>query len=84
MSAAQHSLDIAVYDLNLPDDLTAIVGGALRAAVDRGVAVRLANNVDHPRTIPVPPPPRTDPEAMEALPFPTAAIPGVPDLMHHK
>src|SRR5262249_11686177 len=29
-------------------------------------------------------PPRTNPDAMEALPFPTAAIPGVPDLMHHK
>jgi phosphatidylserine/phosphatidylglycerophosphate/cardiolipin synthase-like enzyme len=34
--------------------------------------------------VPVPAPPRTDPDAMEALPFPTAAIPGVPDLMHHK
>jgi phosphatidylserine/phosphatidylglycerophosphate/cardiolipin synthase-like enzyme len=32
----------------------------------------------------VPAPPKTDPEAIEALPFPTAAIPGVPDLMHHK
>jgi phosphatidylserine/phosphatidylglycerophosphate/cardiolipin synthase-like enzyme len=46
--------------------------------------VRLAYNVDHPATIPVPAPPRTDPDAMEALPFPTAPIPGVPDLMHHK
>jgi len=34
--------------------------------------------------MPVPPPPRTDPELLETLPFPTAAIPGVPDLMHHK
>ena len=32
----------------------------------------------------MPAPPRTDPEAVEALPFPTAPIPGVPDLMHHK
>jgi len=32
----------------------------------------------------VPPPPQTDPELVESLPFPTAAIPGVPDLMHHK
>jgi len=68
----------------LPDDLVAIVGGALRGAHERDVAVRLAYNVDHPRNVPVPPPPRTDPDMMASLPFPTAAIPGVPDLMHHK
>ncbi|HUZ98575.1 MAG TPA: phospholipase D-like domain-containing protein [Gaiellaceae bacterium] len=84
VAAAQHTLDIAVYDLNLPDDLVAIVGGALRDANARGVALRLAYNVDHPRIIPVPPPPRTDPDVMASLPFPTAAIPGIPDLMHHK
>ncbi len=61
-----------------------IVRGALSAAAARNVAVRLAYNVDHPGNVPVPAPPRTDPDAMEALPFPTAAIPGVPDLMHHK
>jgi phosphatidylserine/phosphatidylglycerophosphate/cardiolipin synthase-like enzyme len=32
----------------------------------------------------VPPPPKTEPELVESLPFPTAAIPGWPDLMHHK
>ncbi len=32
----------------------------------------------------MPPPPATDPQLVESLPFPTAAIPGVPDLMHHK
>ena len=84
IGAAQHTLDIAVYDLMLPDDLVAIVGGALRAANTRGVAIRLAYNVDHPAHIADPPPPRTDPTIMVSLPFPTAAIPGVPDLMHHK
>jgi phosphatidylserine/phosphatidylglycerophosphate/cardiolipin synthase-like enzyme len=84
IGAAQRTLDIAVYDLHLPDDLAAVVGGALRGAHDRGVAVRLAYNVDHPMHVPVPAPPRTDPDLMAALPFPTAAIPGVPDLMHHK
>jgi len=64
--------------------LNEIVCGALRAAAARNVAVRLAYNVDHPGNVPVPAPPRTDPDAMESLPFPTAAIPGVPDLMHHK
>jgi len=70
--------------LHLPDDLAAIVGGALRDAHTRGIAVRLVYNVDHPRIIPVPAPPSTDPDLMSSLPFPTAAIPGVPDLMHHK
>jgi phosphatidylserine/phosphatidylglycerophosphate/cardiolipin synthase-like enzyme len=46
--------------------------------------VRLAYNLDHPGDMPVPTPPQTDPELVESLPFPTAAIPGIPDLMHHK
>jgi phosphatidylserine/phosphatidylglycerophosphate/cardiolipin synthase-like enzyme len=50
----------------------------------RGVAVRLAYNGEHERPIPVPPPPRTEAETLEALGIATAAIPGVPDLMHHK
>jgi phosphatidylserine/phosphatidylglycerophosphate/cardiolipin synthase-like enzyme len=84
LAAAQRTLEIAVYDFHLPPDLQAIVVGELDAAQMRGVAVRLAYNVDHPAKIPVPAPPRTSPDAMESLPFPTAAIPGVPDLMHHK
>jgi phosphatidylserine/phosphatidylglycerophosphate/cardiolipin synthase-like enzyme len=83
-AAAEQTLEIAVYDLNLPPDLVGIVGDALRAAEARGVAIRLAYNLDHAKDVPVPPPPITNPEAMEGLPFPTAAIPGVPDLMHHK
>jgi phosphatidylserine/phosphatidylglycerophosphate/cardiolipin synthase-like enzyme len=46
--------------------------------------VRLAYNLDDAPRPPVPPPPRTDPGLIDALPFPTAAIPGTPDLMHHK
>jgi len=46
--------------------------------------VRLAYNVDCAKHAPVSAPPSTDPERVEALPFPTAAIPGIPDLMHHK
>ncbi|MBV8064555.1 MAG: hypothetical protein JOY73_03445 [Actinobacteria bacterium] len=84
IASAQHTLDIALYDFNLPAGLQTIVGGALGAAAGRGVAVRLVYNVDHPRTVPVPAPPSTDPDEMAALPFPTAAIPGIPDLMHHK
>jgi phosphatidylserine/phosphatidylglycerophosphate/cardiolipin synthase-like enzyme len=84
LAAARRTLEIAVYDFHLTPDLQAIVVGELDAAQKRGVAVRLAYNVDHRTDIPVPAPPRTSPEAMESLPFPTAPIPGVPDLMHHK
>ncbi len=57
---------------------------SLLAAVQRGVAVRLLYNVDHPGPIPVPPPPETAPRALEALPVPTRGVAGIPDLMHHK
>ena len=84
MAQARSTLEIAIYDLHLPDPLAAIVRTALTGAADRGVAVRLAYNLDAPAGIPVPPPPRTEPELVESLPFATAAIPGTPDLMHHK
>jgi len=48
------------------------------------VNVRLAYNLDEDDGIPVPPRPRTSPELIESLPFPTAPIPGARDLMHHK
>jgi phosphatidylserine/phosphatidylglycerophosphate/cardiolipin synthase-like enzyme len=83
-AAAKQTLEIAVYDFRLPSDLNDVVSGALVEAQNRGVAVRLAYNLDHAKGAPVPPPPITDPVALEAQPFPTAAIPGVPDLMHHK
>ena len=83
-AAAKQTLEIAVYDFQLPPDLNAIVCGALTDAQKRRVAVRLAYNLDHAKSVPVPPPPEANPEAIEAQPFPTAAIPGVPDLMHHK
>jgi len=84
LGAARTSLDIAVYDVRFETDAGAVVLATLLAAHQRGVTVRLAYNVDHPGPIPVPPPPRTAPEAIEALPVETRAIPGVPDLMHHK
>ena len=83
-AAAKQTLEIAVYDFDLPPELDEIVRGGLVAAQKRGVAVRLAYNLDHEKSVPVPPPPGTDPAAVEAMPFPTAAIPGAPDLMHHK
>jgi phosphatidylserine/phosphatidylglycerophosphate/cardiolipin synthase-like enzyme len=42
-------------------------------------------NVDNrPPGPAVPPPPKTRPDEIEALPFTTCGVPGWPDLMHHK
>jgi phosphatidylserine/phosphatidylglycerophosphate/cardiolipin synthase-like enzyme len=84
INAADKTVEVAIYDLNLPDPVGAIVRDAFLAANNRGVAIRLAYNADHRKDTDVPPPPQTVPEFIEAFPFPTAAIPGVPDLMHHK
>ena len=84
VAGARRTLELALYDVRLPGAVGDTVAGALRDAASRGVAVRLLYNTDRPRTIPVPPPPNTRPELIEALPFPTRDIPGVPDLMHHK
>jgi phosphatidylserine/phosphatidylglycerophosphate/cardiolipin synthase-like enzyme len=84
ISAAEKTVEVAIYDLNLPPDLHNLVCGTMNAAAQRGVAVRLAYNADHRKDTDNPPPPATDPMTLEAMPFPTAAIPGVPDLMHHK
>jgi phosphatidylserine/phosphatidylglycerophosphate/cardiolipin synthase-like enzyme len=83
LDQAQRSLDLALYDVRLPDEPGDVVAEALRAAAARGVAVRIAYNADHDERV-FPPPPRTKPELLDALPFPTVGIPGVPDLMHHK
>ena len=84
IGAATTSLDLALYDVRFETDAGALVLATLLAAQQRGVAIRLVYNVDHPGPIPVPPPPETKPEAIEALPVPTRGIAGVPDLMHHK
>jgi phosphatidylserine/phosphatidylglycerophosphate/cardiolipin synthase-like enzyme len=84
VSAAERTLELALYDIRLHDEAAALVSKALVEAQERGVVVRLVYNVDHPGPIPVPPPPQTAPELLEALPIPTRPIPGVPDLMHHK
>jgi phosphatidylserine/phosphatidylglycerophosphate/cardiolipin synthase-like enzyme len=83
LGEARRSLDLALYDVRLPGEPGDIVAAALRDAAARGVAVRIAYNADHDERV-FPPPPRTEPELIEALPFPTCGIPGIPDLMHHK
>jgi len=84
VARARTTLDLALYDVRLHDETADVVRSALVGAAARGVRVRLAYNLDHRRPMPVPPPPRTEPSLIESLPLPTRAIPGVPDLMHHK
>jgi phosphatidylserine/phosphatidylglycerophosphate/cardiolipin synthase-like enzyme len=84
LGEAHESLDLALYDVRLPGEPGDIVAGALREATERGVHVRIAYNADHPERLFFPPPPSTKPELLEAMPFPTCGIPGIPDLMHHK
>jgi phosphatidylserine/phosphatidylglycerophosphate/cardiolipin synthase-like enzyme len=84
LGAAQRSLDLALYDVRLSSPVADPVAGAITDAHRRGVAVRIAYNGDHQRPVAVPPPPRTDPSILESLGVLTCAIPGVPDLMHHK
>ena len=84
LRGAWRSLDLAQYDFNLGPETREVVGGALKEAAARGVAVRIIYNVDHPNPIPVPPPPEPDVALISSLGVPSKAIAGVPDLMHHK
>jgi phosphatidylserine/phosphatidylglycerophosphate/cardiolipin synthase-like enzyme len=84
LAAAERTLDLALYDVRFETDAGGLVLASLLAARQRGVAVRLLYDVAHPGPIPVPPPPETAPEALEALPVATRGVAGVPDLMHHK
>ena len=85
IDGARTTLAIAIYDVRLPDPYDDKVRAALENAATRGVRVRLVYNEDYPvNRIPVPPPPRTEPELLHSLPFRTVAVPGIPDLMHHK
>jgi phosphatidylserine/phosphatidylglycerophosphate/cardiolipin synthase-like enzyme len=85
VAPVRETLELALYDVRLHDGTADIVRRALVGAHERGVHVRLIYNLDRVEARPpVPPPPKTDPGLIESLPFETAAVPGWPDLMHHK
>jgi phosphatidylserine/phosphatidylglycerophosphate/cardiolipin synthase-like enzyme len=81
---ARKTLDLALYDVRLPDPAGALVARELRAASERGVAIRLVYNVESGRPPALHPPPSTRPEILAELPVEARPVPGVPDLMHHK
>ena len=84
LRGAKRTLDLALYDIRLPGAPGDLVAGELRAAAERGVEVRLLYNLDSDRPPAIQPPPSTRPELLHELPVADRAVPGVPDLMHHK
>jgi phosphatidylserine/phosphatidylglycerophosphate/cardiolipin synthase-like enzyme len=84
VSETRESLELALYDVRLPDAAGEVVAGALREAAARGVAVRLLYNLESERPPALHPPPATRPEILAELPIEARAVPGIPDLMHHK
>lgn len=78
---------MAIYDLRLDATPSQTLLASFQAALKRGVTVRLLFNQDHALDIPVPPPPEIDWDFVERLRsagVQIKAVPGVPDLMHHK
>lgn len=85
LGSARSTLDLALYDLRLSPEVSAPVREALAAATGRGVQVRVLHNAGHRGPLPVPPPPAWSPEPLAGLEgVAVRAIPGIPDLMHHK
>jgi phosphatidylserine/phosphatidylglycerophosphate/cardiolipin synthase-like enzyme len=84
IAEARSALAIAQYDFHLAPATAAVLGGAIRDAAARGVAVRIVYDVDHANPVAVPPPPEPDAQLIASLGVPSRAIAGVPDLMHHK
>jgi phosphatidylserine/phosphatidylglycerophosphate/cardiolipin synthase-like enzyme len=81
---ARSTLELALYDVRLPDPTGSIVADELRGASEHGVVSRLLYNVDSGRPSELHPPPRTQPEILAELPIDARPVPGIPDLMHHK
>jgi phosphatidylserine/phosphatidylglycerophosphate/cardiolipin synthase-like enzyme len=81
---AKRTLELAQYDFHLAAETAEIVGGAIKDAATRGVAVRMLYDVGHRNPIPVPPPPEPDVRLISSLGVPHRPIAGIPDLMHHK
>ncbi len=84
IAAATQTLDLAVYDAHLSDDSANRLIAALDAAEARGVRVRAVYNDESRGAAAVPPPAGPSSLARLAAAIPSTAIPGVPDLMHHK
>ena len=81
---ARRSLDIAIYDLKLEGEPGEVIRSAVHEARARGVWVRVVFNQEQQRTRPLPPPGFVDYDYLHSLGVDSRAVPGDPDLMHHK
>ena len=89
VDGARETLELALYDIRLHDETARRreERARRRARARRPRPARLQRRRRRRRSarpVPVPPPPKTEPILIESLPFETAAVPGWPDLMHHK
>jgi phosphatidylserine/phosphatidylglycerophosphate/cardiolipin synthase-like enzyme len=84
LSTARSRLDIAIYDFALSPAVSPPVVDAIRGVAARGAKVRIAYHVDRQDRLPVPPPPSTNPEDVEACGVPAKGIGGDRHLMHQK
>jgi phosphatidylserine/phosphatidylglycerophosphate/cardiolipin synthase-like enzyme len=84
IGAARASLDVAIYDFQARSGATAHVADALEQAAARGVAVRVACNVERREGAGDPPNPNSRPEHVDGLDVPTRGVSGNGALMHHK
>ena len=84
LGEAARSLDVAIYDFHAREGATAKIADALEAAVARGVAVRVAFNVERQPTKGHEPPMTAAPEMIDGLEVPTKGIHDQGSLMHHK
>src|ERR1700748_1459280 len=71
VKGAKQSLEIAIYDLRLPDPIPDILRDETPIARAGGATIRLVYNEDDgvPR-VPVPPPPQTQPDLLSRVGFP--------------
>src|SRR3954447_4108171 len=81
---ASRTLELALYDVRLPDPTGSIVADELRAASSRGGATSRVYNVYAARPSELHRPPRPRREVLAELPIDARPVPGIPDLMHHK
>lgn len=84
VGSARRTLEVAIYDFCARDGASAAVGDALEAAAARGVAVRVAFNVDRDERASAPRPMVEDPETIDGLEVPTRGVHEQGALMHHK
>ena len=84
LDASASSLDIAIYDLKLDGEPAGRLRRAINDARSRGVAARMVYNQDHASQRPLPPPGFVDHDFLRSIAASSRAVPGVPDLMHHK